>query len=122
MRDIQRIDQDIRGLDIAVQNTLFVGVMNGLGNGFDPFGGLLRRNGLGARYLVEVFALDVVHREIVKALVLADLMHAHDSRVSQVRRRFRLGLEPLRGALPANCPARIIFTATMRFRLTCRAL
>ena len=41
MRDIQRINQDIRGFDIAVQNALFVGVMNGLGNGFDPFGGLL---------------------------------------------------------------------------------
>ena len=55
--------------------------------------------------------------------MLADLVDRHDVRVVELGDGLGLVLEP-RAARPAeaNRPARIIFRATGRFRLSCRAL
>jgi hypothetical protein len=56
-------------------------------------------------------------------LVLTRFMDGDNVGVLQIRRCFGLG--PKRCRHPpsqANRPGRIIFTATTRFRLTCRAL
>ena len=65
---------------------------------------------------------DVVHREVVLPLVLPDFVDGHDAGVLQVGGGFRLSLETLHIAGEASCPARIILRATVRWRLTCRAL
>ena len=66
--------------------------------------------------------LDVIHREVVLPLVLADFVDGHDVGVLELRCRLGLGAEAFNIGLTGQLPARIIFTATMRFRLICRAL
>ena len=70
----------------------------------------------------QALALDEAHAEVVLALVLADLVDRHDARDGR-------GWPPprprvwnrLTSVSSASWPARIIFSATGRLRLTCRA-
>lgn len=89
------IDQNIRRLQVAVQDALFVRIVNGFGDGLDPGSSLAGRDRLLAIELTQVLALDVVHREVVEALMFAHFMDANDVRMVKPRRRGSLRLEPL---------------------------
>ena len=71
----------------------------------------------------EVGAFDVVHREEVLSLVFSDLVDCHDVRMLQVGSRFGLGQEAPHILFTGQLTGQeIILTATVRFRLTWRAL
>src|SRR5262245_17813783 len=70
------IEQDIRGLEVAMQHTAFVRVMHGLGDGADQLGGSARCQRTALYQSRKILAFDVVHREVVLApFVLPDLVN-----------------------------------------------
>jgi len=93
------IDQDVRRFEVAMQDPLLVRVVDGLGDGFHPFGRAPRRNRCLAERLAKILPLNVVHREVVKALVFADFVDPYDVRMLQAGRGSRLGLEAEDGVL-----------------------
>ena len=81
------IREDVRGFEVAVQDPPAVGVVDGQGH-------VAEAGGLGAgvepRGLGEIAAGDVLHREVLQALMFADFIDRHDVRM--VERGHRLGL------------------------------
>ena len=61
----------------------------------DQVGRLARRQRSVGQRLRQALPLDEAHREIMLALVLADLVDRHDARMVEVGRRLGLGVEPL---------------------------
>ena len=98
VRDVRfalRVDEDVRGLEVTVQDPALVCVVNGpchrvdeSGNGF--LVALDSRFGLG-----EIAALDELHREIVAALVFPDFIDGNDVGMVEVGCRLGLGVETL---------------------------
>ena len=93
------IDQDVVGLQVAMQDAALMGMVHGAGD---------RRHqpGRGAEVLpeagqliLEAAAVDQLHAEEVLALVLADLVDRHDVRVVEVGRRLGLLAKPLDGVV-----------------------
>jgi hypothetical protein len=90
------VDENVRGLQIPVQDAPHAGVMNRLG-GFRqkrrrlPGVGSYRREPIR-----EVASLDKLHVEVVLAFVLTNFVSRHDTGVVQESEGFGLVLEPLK--------------------------
>ena len=113
------INEHVGGLQVAVQDAALVGVVHGpdhVDHALDLRAriapGVLRQRG----------PLDELHRVVLLAFMLADLVDRHDVGMVEVGRRLGLGAEPLDVRLEAKLPARIILRATSRLSDTCRAL
>src|SRR5262245_51520686 len=85
------------GFDIAVEDALGVGVMDGFGDGFDVLSGAPGREGLRADKLGEVLALDVIHGEVGLAFEQADFVDGDDVRVLEKTGGGGFGAEALGG-------------------------
>ncbi len=88
------VDEDVRRLQVAVEDASQVGVLDGLG-GLDHQGGC----GTGPfaerfELIGEVAPLDELHAEIALAVVLAHLVDRHDAGVVEQGDRLGLVLEP----------------------------
>ena len=70
-----------------MNDALVMGVLHGTGQDLDQAGGDGRRLGRAFQGLVQAAALEVLHRQVGQALVLADLEHLHDVGVLQAGRR-----------------------------------
>ena len=86
-------EQDVGGLDVAVQQVALVRVVERLGDRGDDLGDLVAP-ACPSRYasrsrLRRVGAVDVVHRDPQLTVELAAVVHADDVRVPQRRRRCR---------------------------------
>ena len=103
--------QDVGGLQVAVQDAALVSVMDGAGHGrHQPRGGT-RVVGVALDLGGQVAAVDEFHAEVVVAVVLADLVDRHDMRMIEVRGRFGLaGGSARRSPGVANRPAPTILT------------
>ena len=92
---IRRINEDIGGLEVPVQDAVLMGVVHRLGNGLE----VSRRAFGGQRSLADDLrqraAFDIVHREVVLALVDTDLVDGDDVRMLQVGDGLGFGLEAL---------------------------
>ena len=79
-------------------------------------------NGVPFSFSVKTAAAAELQGEERLALVFADLVHLHDIRMLQRAIASASVWKRVRSAAPAWLPARIIFNATTRFSLRCRAL
>ena len=89
------VQQDVAGLEIAVDDAVLVGVGHGLGHLPDQLAGLPRRQRTMLDPIRQAAPFDVAHREVVLALVLPDLEDGHDARVVELGSRLGLPAEAL---------------------------
>ena len=121
-RLIGGVDEHVLRLQVAMQGAALMGEVDRLGDDLD----VARRDSRRQRPVLhegsEVAAGHVVHREVMLAVVLADLVDGDDVGVLQVGGGFGLAQEIVATSSGlARAPARIILRATSRFRLVCRA-
>jgi len=95
VRGVEGVEQHVRGFEVAVQDAAFVGVLNRLGDCLDAGGRVSGRHGIVPHRLCQVAAFDVVHREVLLALVFADFMDGDDIWMPQTGRGFGFRTEPL---------------------------
>src|SRR5262245_41321186 len=93
-RRLEWIDEDVRWLEIAMQHAMLVRVVNGFSDGPEkgrrPFG----RQRLLAHEFAEMTTLDVIHREVGLAFVLADFVDGNDVRMLKIGRRAGFRAKP----------------------------
>ncbi len=122
MRPSVGIDQNIRGLQIAMQNAALVRVMDSSRDWREERRGLARRQRPFGQASGEGRAGHELHREIGLPLVIPDFINRHNRRMIEPGRGFGLGAKRARSAALAISPRSTIFSATIRSRLICRAL
>ena len=91
-------EQDVGGLDVAVQQIALVRIVERIGHRRDDLGDLVRGHAVGiplAEQPARVRAVDVVHRDPELAVELAAIVHADDVRAPQRCRDVGLPIEPL---------------------------
>ena len=76
-----------------MQDAVLMRVVNGLGNFFEVGGGLSGRQQFFANQFGQVFAFDIIHREVMLPLMLPHLVNGHNVRMMQAGCRFGLGAE-----------------------------
>src|SRR5882724_4834532 len=97
MRLLEAVQQYIGRFQVPMKRALLVGVMDGLSDGFQPAGQLSEIPLLPSASVSELpqaLAFDVIHREIVMAILFADLMDGDDVGMTQIGRRFGLRAKP----------------------------
>jgi hypothetical protein len=74
------LQKNVGGFEVAVQDAVLMGVVDGVGDGGDELGGLFRAESgeRRAEGLGQTAALDPLHAEIATAVVFADLVDRHD--------------------------------------------
>jgi hypothetical protein len=86
-------EQDVGRLEVAVDDFLLVGVLDGVGQGADQLGCLRGGLRLAGEVAIQAAPLDEFHGEVGSAQVLADLVDLHDVGVLHTCRRLRLDTE-----------------------------
>ena len=87
------IDEDVGGLEIAMEDALLMGVVNGLGNFPDERGSLREGKGACAEGISETFAFDEFHGEEVVAVFPADFVNGNDVGMAEARDGLGLNFE-----------------------------
>ena len=122
-RLIEDVDQDVGGFKVTVQGAVFVSKVNRVGDRPHVLGSLLCRQRLLTRQFLEIAALDEIHRIITCGRRERPLRGRRRYLDAASWRRSRASwTNLLTSASLARRPARIIFRATSRSRLTCLAL
>ena len=89
---------DVRGLDVAVDDALGVRVVERGEDAVHHVELLVERlQELLVDGVPQVDALEQLHRHVEEAVLLPEVVHGHDVRVVEERRRLRLALEALQG-------------------------
>ncbi len=94
-------EQDVRRLEVAVDDPRLVGVLHGERERRDGPRHVVRRHRTGREAVGKRAPLDELHRQIRHAVDPPDVVDRHDVRMPEPRRRLRLAAEP-RGALAAD--------------------
>ena len=81
MRLVERIEQHVGRLQVAVQNPVLMRVVYRCGYDFEVTSGALRGQRDAAHELFQVLPCDVLHRKVMLPLMCADLMNGNDIRV-----------------------------------------
>src|SRR5262249_26156769 len=68
------VDENVRGLEVAMEDAALVGVVNRFGDDAHVTRGLAGRQGTIDEHFREVFALDIFHGEVVLALDNTDFV------------------------------------------------
>ena len=89
------VDEDVRGLDVAMDHALPMGIFDGLGHRGHQFRRFLGRQRPLGQPGGQALTVDVAHREVVLSLVLADLENRHDVGMVEQGRRLRLGMKAI---------------------------
>jgi hypothetical protein len=85
------VKQHVCRLQIAMQDTMRVGVLHCAGDLLQTFGGLARQQGTLAQYARQRRPIDKLHRVVRDAIALARLENLHD--IGMVQTRGGLGLD-----------------------------
>ena len=88
-----RIEQDIAGLDVAMQDAALMRVLDGAGETGDDFCRAPQREGFAPNELIEVAAFFEFHAEVAGAVALADLVDRNDARMLEAGGRLSFALE-----------------------------
>ena len=96
LHDALRVDHDVLGLDVAVDQAVGVGVLEGVADLDDDLEGLLLAENLAVGEVVgDGLALDVLHDEVVVAARLADVDGLDDVGVVELAGGLAFLVEPL---------------------------
>ena len=87
------VEEEILRLDIAVEDALAVGVLEGLADSGDDFQRLFRGEAFCPHGLAQIHAIDVFHEQEIPAALLAEIVHGDDVRMIQLRERPGLAVE-----------------------------
>jgi hypothetical protein len=90
--------EDVRGLDVPVDDPLPVRGVEGVGNLDPDVHDLVDVEARGAHVMLERLALEPLHHDVMLALVLADVVDGADVRVVEGRGGAGLALEPFHRA------------------------
>ena len=85
----------VRGLDVPVNDAPRVGLLEGGGHLRPDLDDPVHVERAARHELAQVLSLDVLHRDEVRAVLLAHVVHVGDVRVAEGRSRARLALEAL---------------------------
>jgi hypothetical protein len=116
-----RVQQHAALLQVAVQDAALVRVMDRTRRGGDQPGPRPWVVHKAHHLCRQAAAFHHLHREVVLAAVLADVVDRHAVRVVKLGRRFRLGAEALRVVGRRRPAGQIIFSATRQLALICLA-
>ena len=89
------VEQDVGGLQVAVDDAPPMGVVNRPGHLLDQPGSLARRQWAVLDLGREAVALDEAHREVVLPRVFAHFVDRHDAGMIELGRGLGFGAEPL---------------------------
>ncbi|MCZ7606922.1 MAG: hypothetical protein M5U25_12820 [Planctomycetota bacterium] len=92
-RGVVFAQDDVAGLDVAVDDTGRVGLMHGAGDGLDDAGGFIGVHGSAFDHAVGVLAFQELHGEEWVSFDLSGLVDAHDIGVADAGDVFDLALE-----------------------------
>jgi hypothetical protein len=84
-----RVQQNISGLDVSVQNAVFVCVVHRAGDFHHELCCLPRRYRTATDYFVEAISFNEPHAEVIRAIALANLVDGNNPRMIELRRCFR---------------------------------
>src|SRR6266699_2938318 len=88
MRFASRVQQHVAGLDVSMQNAVFMRVMDGAGYLCDEFHRMPNRHRCVCYYFVKLAAFNKLHTEVAVAIAFAHLVDGHDGWVIETRRSF----------------------------------
>ena len=114
--------QDVRGLEVAVDDAQAVRVVDRPGQGLHQLGRLAGRQRGAVATIVETAAVDVLELQVGPAVVIAQVVDLDDRRVFQARDGLGLGQKAGRGLGPGVGAGQDHLQAQIRFRLTWPAL
>ena len=114
--------EDVRRLQISVDDAALVGGVDGQGERLDDSGGVAGRLRTAAEMAGEAAAVDVLHREVRPAAVLADIVDLDDVRMLHLGDGLASAAESFQLDRAGSSPARIIFKRDQAIELRCRAL
>ena len=77
------IEENVTGFDVAMDDAVFVGVVQGFGSLADEFKGFTRRNRAAGDTVSQRFAFDEIHREEILAVLCSEIVDRNDIRVLQ---------------------------------------
>src|SRR6266536_65494 len=87
------IDENVARLDVAVQDAVFVRMMNRARQFGDAFRRSASRNGLALGHFIESSAIDELHAEVAGTLALAHFVNGNDARMVQAGGRLGFLME-----------------------------
>jgi hypothetical protein len=89
------IEQDVPGLDVTMQNAVFVRVMNGARHFGNKFYRAPDRHGRTPDYFVKLPALDELHAEVALTFALTHLVDGNNAWMFETGSSFRLSAKAL---------------------------
>src|SRR6476469_2035862 len=95
MRFTSFIHENVSRLDVAMQNTVFMRVMDSTRYLGDEFHGLTNRHRRALNYFVKLAAFDKLHAEVALPIALAHLVDWDDARMVKARRGLGFQTEAL---------------------------
>jgi hypothetical protein len=95
MRFTVLIQQNVSGLNIAMQNAVFVRIMNGTRHLRDEFRRASNWDRLALDYFVKLTAFDELHAEVALTVPLAYFVNRNNARMFQAGGSFRFPAEAL---------------------------
>src|SRR6516165_2072636 len=96
------VEQDVSRLDVSMQNTMFVRVVNSARHLGDEFHHLSEGHRRIANHLVKLTTFDKLHTEIALAIPLADLVDGNDAWMVKAGSGF--GFQPKAPEVRLCCP------------------
>src|SRR6185503_15643417 len=94
-RLIKTVDDDVRWLQVAMQHSMLMRIMHRLSDSSDITRRSFGHQRAGPRKFAQRHAVDVVHAEVVLALLLAEVMDGDDVRMLEARGQFGLGAQTI---------------------------
>ena len=91
-----RIEQDVLGLDIPVQDALVVGELEGVADPWHQQHRLLRRKASCLHGLAQIDPIDVLHEQVEELTALPKIVHRHDVRVVEPGQESGFAVEAFR--------------------------
>ena len=89
-----RGQEDVRGLQIAMDNPMHMRMVHGQGQSFNERRGICWRQRPTGQSVGKIAPFHELHRNVRKPVLLADVKDADDTRMREPRRRLGLGLKP----------------------------
>ena len=115
------VEQNVTRFDVTMQNSVFMRVMHSARDLRDEFHRLPDRDGLAPDDFVELSAFDEFHAEVARAIPFAYFVNWNNTGMLETRGSFRFQAETFHVRFARPLTKAMIFSATVRLRLFCRA-